>query len=118
MEGFLALLDYYAVSCKVAFLYCMVNGGYLVVSYEYAALLNETSCFALGCAERGLEHHVDKRNLSVCEVFGGECCCGHMLGIYSALSEQRLCACLSLFSFFFAVNHLGKLIREDFLSCV
>ena len=79
MEGFLALLDYYAVSCKVAFLYGMVYGGYLVVSYEYSALLNETSCFALCGAERGLEHHVDKRNLSVCEVFGGECCCGHML---------------------------------------
>ena len=112
MEGFLALLDYYAVSCKVAFLYGMVDGCYLVVSYEYSALLNETSCFALCGAERGLEHHVDKRNLSVCEVFGGECCCGQYAASH-LLSEQGLCACLSLFSFFLTVNKLGKLKRQD-----
>ena len=52
MEGFLALLDYYAVSCKVAFLYGMVNGCYFVVSYEYSALLKDVLLRSLWRRER------------------------------------------------------------------
>ena len=98
-------------------LYGRVKCGHLAVADGYTAVLDKALCLALGRSKSGYGKHRCNGDAAVLKVRIGKCSRGHVL-TPARTSKNRSRSFERLVCLIIAVNELGKLVGELFLSGV
>ena len=117
MEDLLALLDDNTVGKEHLAAKLLVNIRHFLVIDGNAALMNQTTSFALGRRQAALDQEVHNADLAAAKVIIGQLSGRHVY-LITTTAKESASSILRFVSLFLTVDHVGQFPSKDLLGAI